>query len=61
VCWSGVNRNQKLTVRELEEARGIPRTIVSEIFTEDLGKQHVVAKFVQQLLSQEQKEFGAVG
>jgi len=50
-----------LTVQELEEARGIPRTIVSEIFTEDLGKQHVVAKFVQQLLSQEQKEFGAVG
>jgi hypothetical protein len=46
-------------VRELEEALGIPRTIVSEILTEDLGKKHVVAKFVQRLLPREQKEFHA--
>jgi len=43
-------------VQELEEALGIPRTIVSEILTEDLGKKHVVAKSVQRFLSQQQKE-----
>jgi hypothetical protein len=42
-------------VRELE-ALEIPRTIVSEILTEDLGKKHVVEKSVQWLLSQQQKE-----
>jgi hypothetical protein len=46
-------------VQELEEALGIPRTIVSEILMEDLGKKYVAAKFVPQLLSKEQKEFRA--
>jgi len=48
-----------MTVRELEEALGIPRTIASEILTQDLGKKRVAAKFVPRLLSQEQKEFRA--
>jgi hypothetical protein len=46
-------------VQELE-ALGIPQTIVSEILTQDLGKKHVVAKSVQRLLSQQQKESHAV-
>jgi hypothetical protein len=46
-------------VRELEEDRGIPQTIVSEILTEDLGKKCVAAKFISRLLSKEQKEFCA--
>jgi hypothetical protein len=45
-------------VRELEDHR-IPRTIVSEILTEDLGMKRVVAKSVPRLLSQQQKEFCA--
>ena len=53
------SENQQLTVQELEENLGIPRTVVSEIFTEDLGKKRVTAKFVLRLLSQEQKEFCA--
>ena len=46
-----------MTVRELEEDLGIPRTNVSQILTEDLGKKRVAAKFVPRLLSREQKEF----
>ena len=46
-------------MRELEEALGIPQTIVWEILTEDLGKNHVVAIFAQRLLLQQQKEFHA--
>jgi hypothetical protein len=38
---------------------GIPRTVVSEILTEDLGKKYVEAKFVPRILSKEQKEFHA--
>jgi hypothetical protein len=53
------NENRRLTVRELEEDLGIPRTIVSPILTEDLGKKRMAAKFVPRLLSREQKEFRA--
>jgi hypothetical protein len=42
---AAINENRRLTVRELE-VLGIPRTIVSRILTEDLGKKHVAAKFV---------------
>ena len=52
-----MNKNQRLTVRELEEDLGILQTIVSQILTEDLGKKRVAAKFVPRLLSREQKEF----
>ena len=48
-----------MTVRELEEALGIPRTIASEILTQDLGKKRVAAKFIPRLLSREQKKFRA--
>ena len=43
---AAINENRRLTVRELEEDLGIPRTIVSQILTEDLGKIRVAAKFV---------------
>ena len=45
-------------MRELEDL-GIPRTIVSQILTEDPGKKRVAAKFVPWLLSRQQKEFRA--
>ena len=56
---AAINENRRMTVRELEEDLGIPRTIVSRILTEDLGKKRVAAKFVPRLLSREQKEFRA--
>ena len=56
---AAISRNQQLAVWELEEGLGIPRTIISEILTEDVGMSRVSAKFVPQVLSQEQKEFCA--
>jgi hypothetical protein len=56
---AAIKENRRLTVRELEEALRIPRTIVSETLTEDLGKTCVAAKFVPRLLSKEQREFRA--
>jgi hypothetical protein len=56
---AAINENRRFTVREIEEAPGIPWTIVSEILTEDLGTKCAAAKFVPRLLSQEQKEFRA--
>ena len=46
---AAINENRRLTVRELEEDLGIPRTTVSQILTEDLGKKRVAAKFGSQL------------
>ena len=54
---AAINKNRRLTVREFEEDLGIPRTIVSQILTDDLGKKRVAAKFVLRLLSREQKGF----
>jgi AraC-like DNA-binding protein len=34
---TAINENRRLTLREIEEDLGIPRTIVSRILTEDLG------------------------
>jgi hypothetical protein len=56
---AAINKNRRLTVRELQEGLEIPRTIVLRILTEDLGKKRVAAKFVPRLLSREQKEFRA--
>jgi len=56
---AAINENRRLTVQELQEDLGIPRTVVSHILTEDLGKKHVAAKVVPRLLSREQKEFRA--
>lgn len=57
--WAAINENRRLTVRELEEGQGIPRTSVSAILTEGLGMKRVATKFVPLLLSKEQKEFRA--
>lgn len=51
-----IKRNQRLTVRELAEDLAIPRTIVSEILTDDLCLKRVGSKFVPRTVSQEQKE-----
>ena len=50
-----INKDRRLTVRELEADLGIPKTTVSEILMQDPGMKHVVAKFVLQLLLPEQK------
>jgi len=41
---AAINENRRLIVRELKEDLGIPRTIVSQILTEDRGKKCVAAK-----------------
>ena len=50
-----MNKDQPLTVRELEADLGIPNTTVSHLM-QGLGRKEVVAKFVPQLLLPEQKE-----
>ena len=35
---AAINENRRLTVQELEEHLGIPRTIVSQILTDDLSR-----------------------
>jgi len=35
---ASINENRRLTVQELEEHLGIPRTIVSQILTDDLSR-----------------------
>ena len=35
--WAAINKDQQLTVRELEADLGIPKTTVSEISTQGLG------------------------
>ena len=60
--WAANNRDQRLTVQELEADLGIPKTTVSKILTQDLGGKHVEAKFILWLLLLEQKEHcAAVG
>ena len=46
-------------MRELEADLGIPKTTVSEILMQHLGKKHVVEKFIPWLLLPEQKEHNA--
>ena len=38
--WAANNRDQRLTVQELEADLGIPKTTVSKILTQDLGMKH---------------------
>ena len=52
---AAMNKDQPLTVRELEADLGIPNTTVSHLM-QGLGMKEVVAKFVPQLLLPEQKE-----
>ena len=56
---AAVNKDQQLTVRELEADPGIPKITVSKILKQDLGMKRVVAKFVPQLLLPEKKEHRA--
>ena len=59
---AAINKDWQLTVRELEADLGIPKPTVSEILTCDLRLEHVVAKFIPQLLLPKQKEHcAAVG
>ena len=43
---AAINRDQRLTVRELGADLGVPNTTVSQIVTQDLGMKRVVAEFV---------------
>ena len=51
--WPTVRR---MTVRELEEDLGIPKTIIWEILTSNFQMKRVCAKFISKLLSAEQKK-----
>ena len=53
---SAINKDQQLTVQALEANRGIPKTTVSEVLTQDLGIKCVMAKFVPWLLLPEQNK-----
>ena len=56
---AAINKDQRLTVQEVEAHPGIPKTTVSKILIQDLGIKHAMAKFVPQLLLPEQKEHTA--
>ena len=57
--WPAINKDQQLTVREIEADLGILKTTVSEILIQDLSMKHIMANFVQWLLLPEQKEHHA--
>ena len=54
--WAAIDKDQPLTVRDLEADLGVTKSTMSEILTEDLGMKHVREKFVPWLLLPEQKE-----
>ena len=54
-----INKDWRLTGRELEADLGLPKTTVSQTLTQDLGMKRVVAKFIPWLLLPEQKEHRA--
>jgi len=47
---SAINKNHRLTMRELEENLGILKIIVSQILTEDLGMSRVIANLFHECL-----------
>jgi len=47
---SVINKNHRLTMRELEENLGILKIIVSQILTEDLGMSRVIANLFHECL-----------
>ena len=57
--WAAINKDQRLTVKELEDDLGIPKTTVPEIFMQDLDMNHDMAKFILWLLLLEQKGYHA--
>ena len=52
---AAINKDQRLTVRELEADLGIPKTTMPNILTQDVGMKYVVTKFIPWLLLPEQK------
>ena len=56
---AAINKDQRLTLRELEADLGIPTITVSVILTQDLCMKCVVAKFIPHILLPEQKEHHA--
>ena len=52
-----IEGDRRLTVRELENDLGIPKTTVWEILNQILGMTRVCAKFIPKLLTTEQKDF----
>lgn len=50
-----IEEDRRLTVRELENDLGIPKTCVSRILTENLNMTRVCAKFILKMLTKEQK------
>ena len=57
--WAVVHKDQRLTMRELADDLGIPKTTVSSILRQDVGMKCVMAKFISQLLLPKQKEHHA--
>ena len=51
-----IEGDRRLTVRELENDLGIPKTTVWEILNKILGMTHVYAKFIPKLLTTEQRD-----
>ena len=51
-----IEGDRRLTVRELENDLGIPKTTVWEILNKILGMTRVCAKFIPKLLTTEQKD-----
>ena len=51
-----IEGDRRLTVRELENDLGIPKTTIWEILNQILGKTRVCAKFIPKLLTTEQKD-----
>ena len=54
--WAAINKDQRLTVRELEADLGIPKTTMPNILTQGLGMKRVVATLVVWFLLLEQEE-----
>lgn len=52
-----IEKDRRLTVRELEDDLGLPKSTIWEIITSNLGMKRVCAKFIPKLLSEEQKNY----
>lgn len=53
---AAINKNQRVTLQDLEVDLRIPKTAVSEISTQDLDMKCVMVKFILWLLLPELKE-----
>ena len=52
-----INQNHCLTVREIKKDFGIPKTIASDILSQDLWMRREAAKFVPRPLPKDQKNY----